>query len=109
VSRAWATAYGGTARKMRIREIPASSLQRKPAEELMKVAGITIPEEDYGIREIEQFQRILASENIAIIMIYNFSTFDRESDVRRLRITFLPRSRIRVSFKYNVLRGFAIL
>jgi len=35
-----------------------------------------IPEEGCGIREIEWFQRILASENIAI-MIYNFSTFDQ--------------------------------
>jgi len=53
---------------MGIREIPAF-LQHNLAEELTKVAGITIPEEGYGIREIEQFQWILASENIA--MIYN--------------------------------------
>ena len=53
-----------------------SSLQRKLAEELTKSAGITIPEEGCGIREIEQFQRILATENIAI-MVYNFRTFGR--------------------------------
>ena len=46
-----------------------SSLQRKLAEELTKSAGITIAEEGCGIREIEKFQRILASENIAI-MVY---------------------------------------
>ena len=53
-----------------------SLLQRKLAEELTKSTGITIPEEGCGIREIEQFQRILATENIAI-MIYNFRTFGR--------------------------------
>jgi len=67
-SKAWATAYERTARKMGICEIPAF-LQHNLAEELTKAAGITIPEEGYGIREIEQFQWILASENIA--MIYN--------------------------------------
>ncbi|KYN16237.1 hypothetical protein ALC57_11507, partial [Trachymyrmex cornetzi] len=53
-----------------------SSLQRELAKELTISAGITIPEEGCGIREIEQFQRFLATENIAII-VYNFSTFGR--------------------------------
>ncbi|KYN21601.1 hypothetical protein ALC57_06024, partial [Trachymyrmex cornetzi] len=53
-----------------------SSLQRELAKELTISAGVTIPEEGCGIREIEQFQRFLAAENIAIV-VYNFSTFGR--------------------------------
>ncbi|KYN19310.1 hypothetical protein ALC57_08361, partial [Trachymyrmex cornetzi] len=53
-----------------------SSLQRELAKELTISAGITIPEEGCGIREIEQFQRFLAAEHITII-VYNFSTFGR--------------------------------
>jgi len=83
-----------------------SSLQRKLAEELTKAAGITISEEDYEICEIEQFQRILASENIAI-MIYNFSTFG-QGNVRRLRY-FPPKIANLCVFKYNVLRRLATL
>ncbi|KYQ50576.1 hypothetical protein ALC60_10334 [Trachymyrmex zeteki] len=53
-----------------------SSLQRELAKELTISTDITIPEEGCGIREIEQFQRFLAAENIAIV-VYNFSTFGR--------------------------------
>ncbi|XP_011859145.1 PREDICTED: uncharacterized protein LOC105556661 [Vollenhovia emeryi] len=52
----------------------SSKLQRTLALELTRNAGITIPEEGCGIREIERFQRFLAAENIAV---YNFSTFAR--------------------------------
>jgi len=51
-----------------------SVLQRELALQLMRSAGIIIPEEGCGIHEIERFQRFLAAENIAII-VYNFSTF----------------------------------
>jgi len=51
--------------------------------------------------EFEQFQRILASENIAI-RIYNFSTFGRGETSMYDSFIFLPRSRTHVSFKYNI-------
>jgi len=69
-SRAWATAYGGTARKMRYQH----SLLHKLAEELKKSASIT--KSSKFIRIHQNSRWILASENIAI-MIYNFSTFGR--------------------------------
>ena len=58
-----------------------SSLQRKLAKERNSL--ISPFEEGYEIRKIKQFQRILASKNIAI-MIYNFNQYfqsRREFDV----------------------------
>ncbi|XP_032676810.1 uncharacterized protein LOC116846712 [Odontomachus brunneus] len=49
---------------------------RRLAEELTKNAGIVIPEEGYGILEIERFQQLLSLENIAIV-VYNFKSFGR--------------------------------
>ncbi|XP_070525448.1 uncharacterized protein [Cardiocondyla obscurior] len=43
-----------------------SSLQRELALELTRKAGIAIPAEGCGIREIERFQRVLLEENILI-------------------------------------------
>ena len=73
-----------------------SSLQRKLAEELTKAAGITISEEDYEICEIEQFQRILASENIAIMISIIISVLSVKAMYDGC-VTFLPRSRTYVS------------
>lgn len=53
-----------------------SSLQRDYAIELTSNAGIVIPEEGCEIHEIQQFQRYLTNENIAI-MVYGFKDFGR--------------------------------
>ncbi|XP_039311141.1 uncharacterized protein LOC120359012 [Solenopsis invicta] len=53
-----------------------SSLQRDLALKLTMNAGIVIPEEGCGIYEIQQFQRYLAAENLAI-MVYGFKDFGR--------------------------------
>ena len=53
-----------------------STLQRRLACSLARNAGVVIPDEGCGIREIELFQRHLAGENIAI-MVYSDETFGR--------------------------------
>ncbi|XP_072766581.1 uncharacterized protein [Anoplolepis gracilipes] len=55
---------------------PQSSLQKELANQLTRNAGVVIPEEGCGIREIERFQQHLAVDNIAII-VYDFNTFAR--------------------------------
>ncbi|XP_036147283.1 uncharacterized protein LOC118647134 [Monomorium pharaonis] len=54
----------------------AQNFLRELALELVRNAGVVIPEEGCGIPQIERFQRFLLPENIAIL-VYNFSTFGR--------------------------------
>lgn len=51
-------------------------LQRELAQQLTRNAGVAIPEEGCGIREIELFQHYFVRDNIAIV-VYNFNTFGR--------------------------------
>lgn len=55
-------------------EISVVSVSARTSTQLTRNAGVIIPEEECGIREIERFQRYLAVDNIAIV-VYNFSTF----------------------------------
>jgi len=55
---------------------PHSLLPCECALQLTRSAGVVIPEEGCGIREIERFQRYFAADNIAIV-VYNFNTFGR--------------------------------
>lgn len=55
---------------------PNSVLQRSFAQDLTERAGVVIPREGCGIREIECFQRFLAADNIAIV-VYNADTFGK--------------------------------